>query len=195
MSAVITLDSRRGPVEDQIASLDAGQSVELTGRVLSLRDASAARLAAALARGDAPPVPLAGQILYAVGPSPAMPGQVIGSAGPTTTARMARFLPALFAAGVAAVIGKGELHGGDAAAFVERGVVYFAAIGGLGALLAKRVSAASVVAYEDLGPEALYALDVEEFPAVVIIDRAGRNFHEDARQRWRVRLKPDSTST
>lgn len=163
----------------------AGDAVELTGRVLSLRDASAARLAAAIERGDPPPVPLGGQIMYAVGPSPARPGQVIGSAGPTTTARMARFLPTLFSAGVIAVIGKGELHGDDMRAFTTQGAVYLAAIGGLGALLAKQITAASVIAYEDLGPEALYALDVEAFPAVVIIDRQGRNYHEDARARWR----------
>jgi fumarate hydratase subunit beta len=165
--------------------VQAGDPVELTGRVLSLRDASAARLAAAIGKGEPLPVPLAGQIMYAVGPSPAQPGQVIGSAGPTTTARMARFLPALFSAGVTAVIGKGELHGEDAAAFVRQGAIYLAAIGGLGALLAKRISAAAVVGYEDLGPEALYALDLQAFPAVVIIDRQGRNFHEEARERWR----------
>jgi fumarate hydratase subunit beta len=163
----------------------AGDPVELTGRVISLRDASAARLAKSIQAGQPPPIALAGQIMYAVGPSPAQPGQVIGSAGPTTTARMARFLPALFSAGVTAIIGKGELHGDDADAFVRHGALYLAAIGGLGALLAKQIRAASVVGYEDLGPEALYALDVEAFPAVVIIDRAGRNFHEEARAQWR----------
>lgn len=168
-------------------ALRAGEAVELTTRVITLRDASAARLAAALGRGEAPPVPLASQILYAVGPSPAKPGQIIGSAGPTTIARMARFLPALFEAGVTAVIGKGELHGDDAAAFTRHSAIYFAAVGGMGALLAKRITAASVVAYEDLGPEALYALELEAFPAVVIIDRAGRNYHEEARRTWRAR--------
>jgi fumarate hydratase subunit beta len=182
---VVSLDWRQGPAEHQMATLRSGDPVELTGRVLSLRDASAARLAATLAGGQAPPVPLPGRIMYAVGPSPAMPGQIIGSAGPTTTARMARFLPALFSAGVTAVIGKGELRGEDAAAFVRHGALYFAAIGGLGALLAKRITAASIVAYDDLGPEALFALDVQRFPAVVIIDRAGRNYHEEARMRWR----------
>jgi fumarate hydratase subunit beta len=169
-----------------LADLRAGELVELTGRVLSLRDASAARLAAALGAGQSPPVPLAGQIMYAVGPSPAQPGRIIGSAGPTTTARMARFLPALFGSGVAAVIGKGELHGDDMAAFVRTGSVYLAATGGAGALLARRITSASVVAYEDLGPEALFALDLDAFPAVVVIDRTGRNFHEEARARWRI---------
>lgn len=168
-----------------LADLRAGELVELTGRVLSLRDASAARLATTLRVGQPPPVPLAGQIMYAVGPSPAQPGRIVGSAGPTTTARMARFLPALFAAGVAAVIGKGELHGDDMAAFVRAGAVYLAATGGAGALLARRIASATVVAYEDLGPEALLTLDLDVFPAVVVIDRTGRNFHEEARARWR----------
>ena len=182
---VIAIDFRRGVSDEQLSTLRSGDSVELTGRVLSLRDASAARLAASIARGDALPVSLAGQIMYAVGPSPAPPGRIIGSAGPTTTARMARFLPALFSAGVAAVIGKGELHADEMAPFVTHRAIYFAAIGGLGALLAKQITGASIVGYEDLGPEAIYALDLEAFPAVVIIDRAGQNFHEQARARWR----------
>jgi fumarate hydratase subunit beta len=169
-----------------MAKLSAGDSVELTGRVLTLRDASAARLAQALERRDPLPVSLDGQIMYAVGPSPAKPGQIIGSAGPTTTERMGRYLPALFSAGVRAVIGKGELHGRDMTAFTEHGAIYFAAIGGLGALLAKQIRAATVIGFEDLGPEALYALDLMAFPAVVIIDRGGRNFHETARARWRL---------
>ena len=98
---------------------------------------------------------------------------------------MARFLPALFAAGVRAIIGKGELHGEEMSTFVKNGAVYFAAIGGLGALLAKQISSADVIGYADLGPEALYSLEIKAFPAVVIIDRAGRNFHETARGRWR----------
>lgn len=169
----------------ELAGVAAGESVELTGAVLSLRDASAARLAAAIERGESPPVPLAGRLMYAVGPSPAQPGQIIGSAGPTTTARMARFLPALFSAGVIGVIGKGELHGEDMAAFTRHGAIYLAAVGGLGALLSKHITAATVLAYEELGPEALYALELERFPAVVIIDRGGRNFHEEARAKWR----------
>jgi fumarate hydratase subunit beta len=100
---------------------------------------------------------------------------------------MARFLPTLFAAGVRGVIGKGELHGEEMAPFLSYGAVYFAAIGGLGALLGKQISSASVVAYEDLGPEALYALEMVAFPVVVIIDRQRGNFHETARARWRKR--------
>jgi len=158
--------------------LRAGDSVELSGAVISFRDATAVRLMRALEAGD---------ILYAVGPSPPKPGQIIGSAGPTTTVRMARFLPTLFAAGVRAVIGKGELHGDEMTPFLTHGAVYFAAIGGLGALLAKQISSATVVGYDDLGPEALYALEITAFPAVVIIDRQGRNFHETARAHWKRR--------
>jgi fumarate hydratase subunit beta len=172
-------------LEEGLGSLSAGDAVELTGRVLTLRDATAARLAGTLARNEPLPISLEGHVLYAVGPSPPKPGQVIGSAGPTTTARMTRYFPALFAAGVRAVIGKGELHGEDMDAFVRHRVVYLAAIGGLGALLAKQVTAASVVAWQDLGPEALYALDIADFPAVAIIDVHGRNFHESARAQWR----------
>jgi fumarate hydratase subunit beta len=186
MSDLIALDCRRGFPESDVSQLTSGDSVELTGRVLTLRDASAARLAQAIERREPLPVSLDGQIMYAVGPSPAKPGQVIGSAGPTTTERMGRYLPALFSAGVRAVIGKGELHDLDMAAFTEHGAIYFAAIGGLGALLAKQIASAKVIAYDDLGPEALYALDLIAFPAVVIIDRAGRNFHETARARWRL---------
>jgi fumarate hydratase subunit beta len=169
-----------------LASLRAGDAVELSGRVLTLRGASAARLAQVIGRNETLPVSLRNRIMYAVGPSPAKPGQVIGSAGPTTTARMGRYLPTLFASGVRAIIGKGELHGADMAACVEHGAVYFAAIGGLGALLAKQISAASVVAYSELGTEALFELELTAFPAVVIIDRRGENLHETARAQWRT---------
>jgi fumarate hydratase subunit beta len=183
--SVVQLNFAGGVSDADLDRLNAGDSVELSGRVLSLRDASAARLARALEAGEPLPIPLENQILYAVGPSPPKPGQIIGSAGPTTTARMARFFSALFAAGVRGIIGKGELHGDEMAPFVTHGAVYFAAIGGLGALLAKQISSATVAAYDDLGPEALYALEIHTFPAVVIIDRHGRNFHESARAQWR----------
>lgn len=188
----IAVDFRERFPSADVQPLRAGDAVELTGPVLTLRDASAARLARALEQGESLPVPLDGRVLYAVGPSPARPGQIIGSAGPTTTGRMARYLPALFAAGVRAVIGKGELHGGDMAAFTAARAVYFAAIGGTGALLAKRITGARVAAYEDLGAEALYALDLEAFPAVVVIDEAGRNFHEEARAAWRRTMPPSA---
>jgi fumarate hydratase subunit beta len=185
MTDVIRINCKRELTDADLRPLIAGDEVTLSGRLLTLRDASAARLAAVLNNHEPPPVTLAGQLLYAVGPSPAKPGQVIGSAGPTTTARLARYLPALLAAGVRGVIGKGELHGDSVAAFVQHGAVYFAAIGGLGALLAKQIKCADVVAYADLGAEALYRFEVVDFPAVVIIDQSGRNFHETTRAEWR----------
>jgi fumarate hydratase subunit beta len=172
--------------ERELSALRAGDAVELSGRVLTLRDASAAKLAHALTLHEGLPVSLDRRIMYAVGPSPAKPGQVIGSAGPTTTARMGRYLPMLFSAGVRAIVGKGELHGADMSACVEGGALYLAAIGGLGALLANRISAARVVAYPELGPEALFELELTAFPAVVIIDRFGQNLHDTARIRWRT---------
>jgi fumarate hydratase subunit beta len=186
MSSPRHIEWQSGFPELEFASLRVGDAVELTGSVLTLRDASAARIADALGKGQPPAMPLANRIMYAVGPSPARPGQVIGSAGPTTTARMGRYLPALLAAGVRAVIGKGELHGPDMLAFTERGALYLAAIGGLGALLAKQIKAARVVAYPELGPEALYELELTAFPVVVIIDRSGHNLHDTARGQWRT---------
>src|SRR5262245_25768310 len=188
MSHAIELKCQNGIEEADLDALRAGDSVELTGQVISVRDASAARLAAAVREGRSLPISLEAQILYAVGPSPAKPGQIIGSAGPTTTSRMARFLPALFEAGARAIIGKGELHAEDVAPFLSYGAVYLAAIGGLGALLAKQISSARVVAYDDLGPEALHALQIFAFPLVVVIDRHGGNFHETARTQWRKTL-------
>lgn len=185
MSSVIELKCQNGIAEADLDRLRAGDSVELTGQVISVRDASAARLAAAVDAGQPLPISIEDQVLYAVGPSPPKPGQIIGSAGPTTTSRMARFLPSLFKAGARAIIGKGELHGEEVAPFMSHGGVYFAAIGGLGALVAKQISSADIVAYDDLGPEALYALQIFAFPVVVIIDRHGGNFHEIARARWR----------
>src|SRR5258705_12084493 len=168
--SVIQLNFTYSVSDIDLDPLRAGDSVELTGRVLSLRDATAARLARALEAGEPTPVSLDGQILYAVGPSPPKPGQIIGSAGPTTTARMARFFPALFAAGVRGIIGKGELHGDEMASFVTHGAVYFAAIGGPGALPAPQISSATVVAYDHLGPEAPIVLGINTFAAVLFID-------------------------
>ena len=185
MNAVHTLDCRLGLSEEAVSVLRAGDAVELTGVVWSFRDATAARLVRSLEASEPMPVDLRHQVLYAVGPSPAKPGHVVGSAGPTTTARMARFLPGLLGAGVRAVMGKGELHGADAEVFVRNRAVYLAAVGGLGALLARQITAATVEAYPDLGPEALYRLQIVAFPAVVIIDTEGQNFHEQARARWR----------
>jgi fumarate hydratase subunit beta len=173
--------------ETRARELRAGDAVEISGELTTLRDATALRLADILSRGDPLPVDLRGRLLYAVGPSPAKPGQVVGSAGPTTVERMASFLPMLFRAGARGIIAKGELHGEAVREFVEHGAIYLAAIGGLGALLADRIVAAAVIAFPELGPEAVYRFHVERFPAVVIIDQHGGNFHETARAVWRKR--------
>ena len=180
----IALECR--PTLDDGASLAlaAGDAVSVSGELITIRDATARRLADLAASGQPLPVDLAGRVLYAVGPSPAKPGQVVGSAGPTTLERFISYLPFLFRAGVKGIVAKGELHGDSVGAFRQAGAVYLAAIGGLGALLGKRVVAADIVAFPELGPEAMYRFTVHDFPAVVIIDRHGRNFHEIARARW-----------
>ena len=168
-----------------IQNLLAGTAIEISGTLLTIRDASAKRLVRLL-EADAPlPVSLTGMLLYAVGPSPAKPGQVIGSAGPTTTARLSSYLPALLRAGICGVIGKGDLPTEMVAGLIEHQAVYLAAVGGLGALLGKTVQSATVVAFEDLGPEAIFQFEVIKLPGVVIVDTLGQNFHKMAREAWR----------
>jgi fumarate hydratase subunit beta len=181
----ITLECR--PMLDDGASraLRAGDGVSVSGELLTIRDATAKRLVEMARSGQPLPVDLTGRLLYAVGASPPQPGQVVGSAGPTTIERFVTYLPFLFRSGARGIIAKGELHGEIVGAFRDSGAVYLAAIGGLGALLGKRVVAAEVVAFPELGPEALCQFSVRDFPAVVIIDREGRNFHEIARTEWR----------
>ena len=178
-----------GPTGDMeaIRRLEAGTAVEISGTLLTIRDASAKRLVRLIETGAPLPVSLNNALLYAVGPSPPKPGQVIGSAGPTTTARLASYLPAFLDAGMLGVIGKGNLPEPTVAHFVEHRAIYFAAIGGLGALLGKTIQAATVVAFDDPGPEAIFRLELVSLPAVVIVDTAGRNFHAMARDTWRRR--------
>jgi len=167
--------------------LEAGTAVEISGTVLTIRDASAKRLVQLIDANAPLPVSLRNTLWYAVGPSPPKPGQVIGSAGPTTTARLSPYLPAFLSAGLLGIIGKGDLPAATIARFVEHQAIYFAAIGGLGALLGKTVRAATVVAFDELGPEAIFRLELSSLPAVVIVDAAGRNFHAMARETWRRR--------
>jgi fumarate hydratase subunit beta len=173
-------------LEDRTSlALTAGEAVSVSGELITIRDATARRLLDIATSGRPLPVDLAGRVLYAVGPSPAKPGQIVGSAGPTTIERLIAYLPFLFRSGLRGVVAKGELHGDIVSAFRDAGAVYLAAIGGLGALLGKQVVAAEIVAFPELGPEALQKFTVRDFPAVVIIDRHGGNFHETARARWR----------
>lgn len=175
------------PLSDaDVGSLRVGDRVLLCGVLLAARDAAHLRFAEALGRGEALPVDLEGQVLYYVGPTPARPGEVIGSAGPTTASRMDRFTPALLALGLKATIGKGGRAPAVVEAMRRHRAVYFGAVGGTGALLSRRIRAAEVLAYEDLGPEAVRRLVVEDFPVIVVNDVEGRDLFAEGKARYRL---------
>lgn len=157
--------------------LRAGEFCYLSGELLVARDAAHARMIACLDKGEPLPVSLEGETIYYMGPSPAKPGQVIGSAGPTTSGRMDRYTPTLLAQGMLGMIGKGRRSDEVKRAMTEHGAVYFAAIGGAGALLSQCVETAETVAYGDLGPEAIRRLKVRDLPVVVAIDSWGEDVY------------------
>ena len=162
-------------------SLRAGDSVRLTGAVYTARDAAHKRLCELSRRGEPMPFPMEGAVIYYVGPTPARPGQPIGSAGPTTSYRMDAYAPTLLRLGLRGMIGKG-LRGPEVVeAMKETGGVYFGAIGGAGALLARCVKSAELVCWEDLGAEAVRRLTVEDLPLTVVIDSLGGNLYETGR--------------
>ena len=169
---------------DAVRTLKAGDSCLITGVIYTARDAAHKRLCELLDKGQPLPVDMENAIIYFVGPTPAKPGQAIGSAGPTTSYRMDAYSPALIAAGQTGMIGKGKRGPEVVAAMKEHGAVYFGAIGGCGALLSKCIKKAEIVAYEDLGAEAIRRLEVEDFPVVVIIDSEGNNLYETGRQEY-----------
>ena len=169
-----------------VESLHAGDRVMLSGTIYTARDAAHARLVALIAENKPLPFPAEGQVLYYVGPTPARPGAPIGSAGPTTSGRMDPYTPALLAAGIKGMIGKGSRSAEVREAMTRHRAVYFAATGGAGALLAKRVKSAEIVAWEDLGPEAVRRLVVEDFPLVVIDDVHGHDLYEEGAARYRA---------
>ncbi len=169
----------RAPFDDETArSLRAGDRVLITGTILAARDAAHKRLFEALEKGEPLPVDLKGAVVYYVGPSPAKPGQVIGSAGPTTAGRMDAYTPRLLAEGLKGMIGKGYRKKEVADAMKEYGVPYLAAVGGAGALISRSIRKYTVLAYPDLGTEALAAMEVEDFPAIVVMDCEGGNYYE-----------------
>ncbi|MTI96883.1 MAG: Fe-S-containing hydro-lyase [Firmicutes bacterium] len=172
---------------EQTAKLEAGQSCLLSGTIYTARDAAHKRLVELLDNGQSLPVDLAGQVIYYVGPCPAPPGKVIGSAGPTTSMRMDSYTPAILKAGVRAVIGKGDRGPEVVEALKEQGAVYLGAIGGAGALIARHIRKAEVVAFPDLGPEAIHRLEVEDLPVIVLIDSAGNNFYRIGRNNFTSR--------
>ena len=169
---------------EDVPRLKSGDRVLLTGVVYTGRDAAHKRLFELLERGEKLPVDLKGQVIYYVGPAPAKPGQVIGSAGPTTSGRMDIYAPALMAYGLRGMIGKGQRNQGVLSAIQEYQAVYFGATGGAGALLARCVKKCEIVAYEDLGPEAIRRLEVEDLPLVVINDCHGGDLYIEGVSRY-----------
>ncbi|MBR5547784.1 MAG: Fe-S-containing hydro-lyase [Clostridia bacterium] len=165
-------------------SLKAGDTCLITGVIYTARDAAHKRLCELVAQGRELPMDMRNAIIYFVGPTPAKPGQAIGSAGPTTSYRMDAYSPALIAIGQTGMIGKGKRNAEVIAAMKEYGAVYFGATGGCGALLSKCIKKAEIVAYEDLGAEAIRRLEVEDFPVTVIIDSEGNNLYETGREAY-----------
>lgn len=160
--------------------LKAGDYVYITGTIYTARDAAHKRMQEALDREESLPFAMANNVIYYMGPSPAREGRPIGSAGPTTASRMDRYAPALLDMGLTGMIGKGKRSDAVKEAIVRNGAVYFAAVGGAGALLSKSILSSKVLAYEDLGTEAIRRLEVKDFPVIVVIDSEGNNLYETA---------------
>jgi len=182
MSEAIRL---RTPLSDtDVEKLKAGDKVLLNGVIYTGRDAAHKRLFDLLKQGKPLPMDIKGQVIYYVGPAPAKPGQVIGSAGPTTSGRMDAYSPKLIEVGLKGMIGKGMRKKEVIEAIKKYKAVYFAATGGAGALLAKAIKKAQVVAYEDLGPEAINRLEVEDFPVIVVNDTQGNDLYQQGAQKY-----------
>ena len=172
-------------LKEDIDELRAGDYVYLTGTIYTARDAAHKRMYDSMKKGEELPIELNGNVLYYLGPSPAREGQVIGSAGPTTSSRMDKYTPDMLDAGLKGMVGKGKRSKEVIEAMKRNGAVYFAAVGGAGALLAQCIKEAEVVAYDDLGTEAIRKLRIEELPAIVVIDKEGNNLYETATEKWR----------
>lgn len=166
--------------KEDAASLSAGDYVYITGTIYTARDAAHLRMNETLDRGESLPINMENNIIYYMGPSPAREGRPIGSAGPTTASRMDKYAPRLLDLGLKGMIGKGKRSEAVKDAIIRNGAVYFAAVGGAGALLSKSILSSEVVAYDDLGTEAIRKLEVENFPVIVVIDAKGNNLYETA---------------
>ena len=174
------------PLDDKtIEELKAGDQVLISGVIYVGRDTAHKRITDALERGEEPPFDIRGQTIYYMGPSPAKPGEAIGAAGPTTSGRMDSYSPRLIAAGLKVMIGKGIRSAEVKEAIVKHKGVYLAAIGGAGALIARSIKKADVVAYEELGAEAVRRLEVEDFPATVVNDARGGDLYEEGMAKYR----------
>ena len=166
--------------EDEVKTLKAGDYVYISGTIYTARDAAHKRMYEALQNGQEVPMSLKDNVVYYMGPSPAREGRPIGSAGPTTSSRMDKYAPLLMDQGLKGMIGKGKRSAEVREAIVRNGAVYFAAVGGAGALLSQRIKSSEVIAYDDLGTEAIRKLYVEDFPVIVVIDSEGNNLYETA---------------
>ncbi len=169
----------KAPIDDEVVnSLKAGDYVYITGTIYTARDAAHKRMYEAINNGESIPFELKNNIIYYLGPSPAREGQVIGSAGPTTSSRMDKYTPLLLEHGLKGMIGKGKRSNEVIKSMHKNNAVYFAAIGGAGALLSKCIKKAEVIAYDDLGTEAIRKLEVENLPAIVVIDNMENNMYD-----------------
>jgi len=177
------------PLNDEILKdLKAGDNLLLTGVIYVARDAAHKRMVEALDQGKPLPFDIKGATVYYMGPSPARPGRVIGSAGPTTSGRMDAYAPRLMAEGLKGMIGKGLRSKAVKDAMVKHKAVYLGAIGGAGAIISKSIKKAEVIAYEELGAEALRRLEVEDFPVTVINDIYGSDLYEEGKAKYQVRI-------
>lgn len=172
-------------IKKDIKDLRAGDYVYITGTIYTARDAAHKRMQETLGRGEKLPLEMDGNLIYYMGPSPAREGRPIGSAGPTTASRMDRYAPELLDLGLGGMIGKGKRSKEVLDAIVRNGSIYFAAVGGAGALLSQRIKTAEVIAYEDLGTEAIRRLEVEDFPVIVVVDTEGNNLYETAIEKYK----------
>lgn len=170
--------------QETVKSLKAGDNCLISGVIYTARDAAHKRLCQLIEEGKTLPFDIKDAVIYFVGPTPAKPGQAIGSAGPTTSYRMDAYSPVLIRQGLTGMIGKGKRGPEVIASMKTHGAVYFGAIGGCGALLAKCIKSSQIVAYEDLGAEAIRRLEVEDFPVVVVIDSEGNNLYETGRNHY-----------
>lgn len=169
---------------EEVSVLQAGDYVYISGTIYTARDAAHKRMYEALAAGDGLPMDMKNNIIYYMGPSPAREGRPIGSAGPTTSSRMDKYAPALLDLGLIGMIGKGKRSDDVRDAIVRNGAVYFAAVGGAGALLSRSIKSSEVIAYDELGTEAIRRLEVENFPVIVVIDSKGNNLYETASKEY-----------
>ncbi len=180
--------------DDLIASLKAGDRIYLSGILYTARDAAHKRFIELLDQGAELPFDPQGQVIYYVGPTPAVPGQVIGSAGPTSAYRMDAFAPALLDLGLKGMIGKGRRSESVIASMIKNKAVYFGAVGGLAVVLAKSIKKAEIIAFEDLGTEAVRRLTVEKMPLTVIVDSWGTNLYEEGPRQYLAQIKQQNKS-